>query len=97
MKKDTTKVESFDFLNEVEIATSGSPTVKDLLMKKFTKPKPEPVSNYGKLTAEVITEARLLADKQSGFDIEPFYTKHGINCPVNKLLLGKLDKDGRLL
>ena len=52
----------------------------------------------GELTAEVIAEARQLAESGKGLDINKFFTLHHlVNVNLDRLLHGKLDKDGCLL
>ena len=60
------------------------------------EPEPEqPV--LGALTPEIIAEARKLAESPKGLDINPFFTKHHLTCNIDRLLHGKLDKDGNLI
>lgn len=50
-----------------------------------------------RISPEVIQEARKLAGSKKGLEIEPFFTKHNITYNIDRLLHGKLDKDGYLL
>ena len=52
----------------------------------------------GELTAEVIAEARQLAESPKGLDINKFFMKyHLVGVNLDNLLHGKLNKDGCLL
>lgn len=83
--------ESEEQLNE--IATSGNLEEE---VPEEEEEASEPV--LGILTAEVIAEARRLAESKKGLKIDKFFKKyHLINVSIDRLLHGKLDKDGCLL
>ena len=85
--------EEFDFIRD-ETATSGSPNNAEGVVSD--EETPELV--LGALTPEVIAEARRLAESKKGLDINSFFTKHQlVNVSIDRLLHGKLDKDGCLL
>jgi ABC-type microcin C transport system permease subunit YejB len=71
---------------EEETATSGNPDSEE-----EQQPKTQG------LTPDIIAEARRLANSPTGLDYGAFYSKYGIDCPLDYLLYGKLDKDGRLI
>ena len=80
--------EDFNF---AEAVNTGKPKPKTKTKKDLEKE----LASLGKVTKEIIAEARELAGTKTGLDIDKFMKKHKlINVDIEQLLTAPLNKDG---